>query len=75
MGHSLSFGTADAAVVLSLSAALADAAATAIGNKVKTANDIDVAIKQAQTMGGLVGVVVIKDDKIGTWGNVRLVSL
>jgi ApbE superfamily uncharacterized protein (UPF0280 family) len=75
VGHSLSFGTADAVIVLSCSAALADAAATAIGNRVKTAHDINVAIKQAQAMGGLVGVIVIKDDKIGTWGNVKLVSL
>ena len=75
VGHSLSFGTADAVIVLSRSAALADAAATAIGNRVKIANDIDVAIKQAQAMEGLVGVVIIKDDRIGTWGNVKLVSL
>ncbi len=75
VGHSLSFGTADAVIVLSRSAALADAAATAIGNRVKTANDIDVAIKQAQAMEGLVGVVIVKDDRIGTWGNMKLVSL
>ena len=34
LGHSLSLGRADAAVVISESAALADAAATAIGNEV-----------------------------------------
>jgi hypothetical protein len=75
VGHSLSFGTADAVIALSRSAALADAAATAIGNKVKAADDIDMAIEQAQAIEGLVGAVIIKDDKIGMWGNVKLVSL
>ena len=75
VGHSLSFGIADAVIVLSRSAALADAAATAIGNRVKNAEDIDSAIERAQAMEGLGGVVIIKDDRIGTWGNVKLVSL
>jgi ApbE superfamily uncharacterized protein (UPF0280 family) len=75
VGHSLSFGVADAVIALSCSAALADAAATAIANRVKSADDIDVAIKQAQAIDGLAGVIVIKDDKIGVWGNVKLVSL
>ena len=75
VGHSLSFGAADAVVVLSHSTALADAAATAIGNRVRTADDIDVAIEQAQAIAGMVGVVIIKDDRIGMWGDVKLVSL
>lgn len=75
VGHSLSFGTADAVIVLSRSAALADAAATAIGNSIKTAEDITTAIEQAQIIDGLAGVVIIKDDKMGLWGKVRIVSL
>ena len=75
VGHSLSFGAADAVIALSRSAALADAAATAIGNRVKNVDDIDVAIEQAQAIDGLVSVVIIKDDKIGMWGKVKLVSL
>lgn len=75
VGHSLSLGAADAVIVLSRSAALADAAATAIGNKVRTADDIDVAIEQAQAIDGLAGVVVIKGDKMGMWGSVKLVSV
>lgn len=75
VGHSLSFGTADAVIVLACSTALADAAATAIGNVVKAAEDIAQAIEKAQTMKGVAGVVVIKDDKIGLWGKVEIVSL
>jgi ApbE superfamily uncharacterized protein (UPF0280 family) len=40
VGHSLSFGRADAVVVLAPSVTLADAAATAIGNRVSQPADI-----------------------------------
>lgn len=75
VGHSLSFGTADAVIVLSRSTAVADAAATAIGNSIKTAEDVAAATEQAQAIEGLAGVVIIKGDKMGVWGGVRLVSL
>ncbi len=74
VGHSLSLGVADAVIVLSPSTALADAAATAIGNHIKSAEDIEVEIERAGRIHGLTGVVIIKDDKIGLWGKVNLVS-
>ena len=73
VGHSLSFGKADAAIVLAPSAALADAAATAIGNIVKAESDIPQAIDFARGIAGLVGVAVIINDKMGVWGKVNLV--
>jgi len=75
IGHSLSLGSADAVIALSSSTPLADAVATAIGNVVKDTKDIPQAIEKAQSMEGLRGVVIIKDDKIGAWGKVRIVSL
>ncbi|MDD5006301.1 MAG: UPF0280 family protein [Candidatus Omnitrophica bacterium] len=75
IGHSLSFGKADAAVVLSSSAFLADAGATAIGNIVKNKDDIPQGIKFAQGVKGITGVVIIKDDKMGAWGNVNIVRI
>lgn len=75
VGHSLSFGKADAVLVLSHDTALADAAATAIGNGIKTAADIDAALEQAKTIEGLTGTVIIKGDKIGLWGDIKLISL
>jgi len=75
VGHSLSLGTADAVIALSHSTALADAAATALGNSIKSAEDIALAIEQAQTIEGLDGVVIIKGDKVGLWGKVKIVSL
>lgn len=74
VGHSLSFGKADAVVVLAPSATLADAAATAIGNLVSIPEDIPKGIEFAQGVEGLRGVVIIKDDKMGVWGKVKIVS-
>ena len=73
VGHSLSFGKADAVIVLADSATLADAAATAIGNRVKDVADIEKGIEFAQDIGRLKGVVIIKDDRLGVWGEVKLV--
>jgi ApbE superfamily uncharacterized protein (UPF0280 family) len=75
VGHSLSLGSADAVITLSASTALADAAATALGNIVNTADDIPKAIEKAQSIKGLRGVVIIVGDKMGVWGRVRIVPL
>jgi len=72
VGHSLSFGQADAVVALSPSAALADAAATAIGNTVTTPKDIPKGLKLAQKIAGLRGVLIIVGDQTGIWGGVKL---
>jgi ApbE superfamily uncharacterized protein (UPF0280 family) len=75
VGHSLSLGRADAAIVISASAALADAAATAIGNRVSDKADIASAIHLGENIDGVLGVAVIVDDKMGAWGQVELVRL
>jgi ApbE superfamily uncharacterized protein (UPF0280 family) len=72
VGHSLSYGNADAVVVLSESTALADAAATAVGNRVMVTVDIDSAIEFGKTITGLKGLVIIKGDKTGVWGDIKL---
>ena len=75
VGHSLSLGVADAVIVLSSSAALADAAATALGNMVKAADDIPRVIEEAQSIEGLDGMVTIIGDKMSVWGKIRIVPL
>ena len=75
VGHSLSYGKADAVIVLSKSATLADAAATAIGNLIIQPNDIPSGIEFAQGIEGLKGVLIIKDDKIGLWGKVKICQM
>jgi ApbE superfamily uncharacterized protein (UPF0280 family) len=73
VGHSFSFGQADAVIVISKSALLADAAATAIGNVVKEISDIDHGLKLAKKIRGLDGVLIIKEDQMGALGKIKLV--
>jgi len=75
VGHSLSFGKADAAIVLSPSTALADAAATAVGNLVQTAEDMPRAIEFVREVKGITGVVIIVGDKMAVWGEISIISM
>jgi len=75
VGHSLSHGKADAIIVLSKSATLADAAATAIGNLIVQLSDIPGGIEFAKGIDGLKGVIIIKDDKVGLWGKVKICQM
>ncbi len=75
VGPSISLGKADAVCVLSPSASLADAAATAIGNLVHTANDISRALAKAQSIPDLRGIVIIIGEKLALWGEVELINL
>jgi ApbE superfamily uncharacterized protein (UPF0280 family) len=75
VGPSLSLGVAHAACVVSKSAALADAAATAVGNAVKAEGDVEHALSVAQSIRGVLGAVVVSGDKLGAWGQVELVRL
>ena len=75
LGHSLSFGKSDAVCVVSRSGALADAAATAIGNRVENGASIDPAIQFGKTIPGVEGLVVVAGSRIGFWGELDLVRI
>jgi ApbE superfamily uncharacterized protein (UPF0280 family) len=75
VGHSTSFGKADAVCVISPSAALADAAATALGNRVQGKGDIERVLEEGRTISGVEGMVIIVDDALGAWGEYELVKL
>ena len=72
VGHSLSLGRADAACVLAADTALADAAATALGNRVKVPDDIPAALEWLSNTPDILGGVVIAGDKLGAWGELEL---
>ncbi len=74
-GHSLSQGSADAVTVFSPSCPLADAAATAIGNTVQAKADIDAALEFGKHIKGVKGLVIIKEDRAGIWGDIKIVRL
>ncbi|MCU0590001.1 MAG: UPF0280 family protein [Desulfobacterales bacterium] len=75
VGHSLSFGRADAVCAVSRSGALADAAATAIGNRIQSKQDIPAGIEFAKRTPGVLGVLIVAADKMGVWGAVEVVTL
>jgi len=75
VGPSLSFGKADAVVVLSPSVALADAVATACGNLVQTTDDLERALELASEIRGVKGILIIKDDRLAVWGSVKLIPM
>ncbi len=68
VGHSKSFGRADAAVVLSHNACLADAAATALGNKIRYLSDLNNAFDLFADKPAISGAVVFLNGKIALFG-------
>mgnify|MGYP001098181209 CR=1 FL=1 len=59
-------------MVVAKSAILSDAAATAIGNLIIQASDFTKGIEFAKGIDELKGLVIIKDDNIGLWGDIKL---
>jgi len=75
VGPSLSLGAADAATVISDSCSLADAAATAICNRVNSPVSVAGAIEYGKSIEGVRGVVVICGETMGAWGEVDVERL
>ena len=75
VGPSLSLGNSDATVIVAKNAAFADAAATMVGNMIKDENDIDAAIKYASGFSGILGALIIKNNKLGAWGEIEIIPL
>jgi ApbE superfamily uncharacterized protein (UPF0280 family) len=73
LGHSKSFGRCDAVTVLSKDTLVADAAATALGNLLKSKGDIREVLQYSKTFKDIVGVVAIVDDQMGAWGEFEFV--
>ena len=73
VGHSLSFGNADAVCVLSRSATIADAAATAIGNQIKNKKDMRKALAVGSNIKDITGILVIMGDEMAIQGKIELI--
>ncbi|HNW49872.1 MAG TPA: UPF0280 family protein [Prolixibacteraceae bacterium] len=72
VGPSISFGRADAIVIASKNTALADAFASAYGNKVKSANDISDVIKLIRKNKKILSSVIICEGKAGICGQFNI---
>ena len=75
VGHSLSLGKADLGCVLAPSAALADAAATALCNRIQGPKDLSGIDEWAKGIQGILGALVILGDKMASWGKIELVAI
>jgi len=71
-GHSLSFGSTYATIVLSRSALIADAFSTAIGNLVHTEHNIPAALKIAKNNRLIRGLLIITENKLTCYGKIKL---
>ncbi|MBU1912072.1 MAG: UPF0280 family protein [Candidatus Omnitrophica bacterium] len=72
MGHSLSFGKADACVIIAKSATLADAVATAACNRIKDIKDIAPSLEFALSIEGVKGAAAILGKDFGSIGDIEL---
>ena len=75
VGHSLSLGRADAALVIADSCALADAAATRLGNLACDPACLDGPLDEICAVPGVRGALVIAGDRIGIKGDVVIQSV
>jgi ApbE superfamily uncharacterized protein (UPF0280 family) len=68
VGPSISFGNADAALIVSDDVALADAAATALGNRIVDAASLKTAFDFLKEVPAVAGALGIIGDKMATYG-------
>ncbi len=73
VGHSFSFGRADAATIVAADAALADAVATGAANLVRDEDDLEAAAAYAMSVPGVRGALIIKGDRMLAQGEIELV--
>ncbi len=88
IGHSLSFGKGDLALIIAKNASLADALATSYCNQLQKKEDISLLLEKAKKdnlikildnpynnsteSSGLMGIFLQIDENIGAWGNIEL---
>ena len=68
----MSYGKADAVVVICEDILLADAFATAFGNKVKSPDHVEKVIKQSEKYPEILSLFIICEDKIGIRGEYEM---
>ena len=73
VGHSLSFGRADAVMIVCKDATLADAYATVFANKIQTEEDIDPTLKLIEKEKNILSAMLVKNEKMGVVGQFELI--
>jgi ApbE superfamily uncharacterized protein (UPF0280 family) len=75
VGHSKSFGKADAVTIISGSATLSDAFATFVGNMIKSDNDIEKGLEIIKNAPEIIGGVIIIGSKMGAYGEIKILPV
>ncbi len=75
VGPSLSFGKADAVMIVCRDAALADTYATAFANRIQTADDIPACMERIKREEEILAAIAVKGDKIGIYGIFEMILL
>lgn len=76
LGHSISFGNADAVVIMAEDAVLADAFATAVANRVSTADDLKTCFDGLREVQGIIGGLAMCEGSVATFGHIpRLIEV
>jgi ApbE superfamily uncharacterized protein (UPF0280 family) len=75
VGHSLSLGIADAVCVVAQSASVADAAATALGNRITDKRSLKQELKAIREFEAVKGGIVIIGKTMAAWGDIKLTTI
>ena len=72
VGHSLSFGKADAVMIVCKDALLADSYATVFANQIQTPNDIKRVLEMIGLKKDIISALLVKNDKMGIVGKFEM---
>jgi ApbE superfamily uncharacterized protein (UPF0280 family) len=75
VGHSLNLGIADAVCIVAQSASVADAAATALGNKINGEHALKREVEAIKESEAIKGGIVITGKTMATWGEIELTTI
>jgi len=75
VGHSLSLGRADSVCIISSKASIADAAATALGNRITSQFTLKREIESMRESKDIKGGVVIIGKTMASWGEIELTKI
>lgn len=70
LGHSISFGNSDVVVAIAEDAVLADALATAIGNRVVDRESLKTCFDPFKSIPGIIGSLAVLDGEVAVFGKV-----
>ncbi len=75
VGHSLSLGTADSVCIVANKASIADAAATALGNRITDRFKLKKEIESIRESKNVKGGIVIIGKTMASWGEIELTKI